>query len=168
MTFAADDPRHGTRGLYNQGCRCDRCRAVQAEYARTQRARRVAHKHGTASGYRNQGCRCAPCKQAGAKQNKEKYPDRGKYYSGATDETRARSRRYHAAAQAKTLEGAGNRYKEWTGPELEIASRRELSAKQVALMLGRTVAAVKNIRRKLTYDPRKINAAGVSRLTTDR
>ena len=30
----------------------------------------------------------------------------------------------------------------WTGPELEVASRDDLTAEQIALMLGRTYAAV--------------------------
>ena len=45
-------PRHGTVSLYNQGCRCDKCRAGKAAYSRAWRNRNgcapwgniVAHK----------------------------------------------------------------------------------------------------------------------------
>lgn len=29
-----DDPRHGTQAGYGQGCRCNRCKAANAEYHR--------------------------------------------------------------------------------------------------------------------------------------
>ena len=32
MNLAADDPRHGTNGYYNLGCRCDTCRTAATDY----------------------------------------------------------------------------------------------------------------------------------------
>jgi len=64
--------------------------------------------------------------------------------------------------QARTLEAARRRGYVWTGPELEIASRRDLSTQQVALMLGRTYWAVEMIRRQLRADPRKALVAGIA------
>lgn len=46
----------------------------------------------------------------------------------------------------------------WTGPELEIAARSDLSAKQAAQMTGRSVNAVYRIRTALRRDPRKYGA----------
>lgn len=56
---------------------------------------------------------------------------------------------------SQALAQAANHYKDWTGPELEIAARKDLSASQVAKMLGRTIYAVKTVRIELARDPRK-------------
>jgi hypothetical protein len=61
-----------------------------------------------------------------------------------------------------TLDIAINHGKEWTGPELELAARSDLTAKEVASMLGRTLFAVECVRVKLKDDPRKIKLAGVT------
>lgn len=37
---ALKEPKHGTHGTYNGGCRCDECRAGQAAYMRGYRAAR--------------------------------------------------------------------------------------------------------------------------------
>lgn len=54
----------------------------------------------------------------------------------------------------------------WTGPELEIAARKDLTATQVARMIGRSPNAVQKIRTKLRRDPRKVLLAGVSERTS--
>jgi len=70
------DPRHGTtNGYINFLCRCDGCKAAQAEYMqgptgwRSRRAKGLPDpddpRHGTYNGYCNWGCRCRPCKDAG-------------------------------------------------------------------------------------------------------
>lgn len=56
-----------------------------------------------------------------------------------------------------------SQYPRWTGPELELAARADLTALQVANAIGRTVNAVRGARRQLRIDPRKINLAGVPR-----
>jgi hypothetical protein len=56
------------------------------------------------------------------------------------------------------LDQAINRGKEWTGPELEIATRPDLSTVQAARMLHRTREGVKWARSQLdSEDPRKRN-----------
>jgi hypothetical protein len=65
--------------------------------------------------------------------------------------------------QSRTLEGATNFGKQWTGAELEIASRSELSHREVAAMLGRTFYAVRTMRRRLRSEPIKVLTAGAAR-----
>lgn len=48
--------------------------------------------------------------------------------------------------QSTTLPSAKNHCKEWTGPELELVARKDLSAREVAQMIGRTLYAVRNQR----------------------
>lgn len=55
---------------------------------------------------------------------------------------------------AVTRAVAGKHRQEWTGAELEIATRPGLTATQAALKLGRTMHAVKNIRKKCRADPK--------------
>lgn len=50
---------------------------------------------------------------------------------------------------------------QWTGPELEIALRDDLTAKQAALMLGRTYFATQAARRKARTDPKWSSVVGV-------
>lgn len=68
----AERVRHGTRNQYNQGCRCQECKAEVARYHRERRAKvkeKVPEKdesleHGTYSTYTNYRCRCEKCCQA--------------------------------------------------------------------------------------------------------
>lgn len=65
---------HGSNYGYQQGCRCDPCRAARSAYMRewVQEARvraaegELAVQHGTLHAYRTYGCRCRPCTEAGA------------------------------------------------------------------------------------------------------
>lgn len=68
----------------------------------------------------------------------------------------------YRADQAETLPQARRYGYMWTGPELELASRDDLTSKQVALMTGRTLSAVVNVRHRLSTDPRKISLAGLN------
>lgn len=59
---------HGRSG-YVRGCRCDTCRAANAEQMRNQirknrRERREPPQHGTHQSYGYYGCRCDECRQA--------------------------------------------------------------------------------------------------------
>jgi hypothetical protein len=63
----------------------------------------------------------------------------------------------------RTLERATNYGKQWTGPELEVALREDLTATQAAEMLGRSFNAVVTARVKATRDPRYTKLAGVAR-----
>lgn len=60
-------------------------------------------------------------------------------------ESRARNDRSRESARRHGLM--------WTGPELEVASREDLSAAQVAAMLGRTLRAVQTMRERMRKEP---------------
>jgi hypothetical protein len=62
---------HGRFRQYLAGCRCEACRAANAEMVRKARQRRAADPsradmagHGKAGTYKNHGCRCQPCRDA--------------------------------------------------------------------------------------------------------
>lgn len=76
------------------------------------------------------------------------------------EEVLIRARRWTAQKASETLPTARNRRKEWTGPELELASRTDLTAVQVALMIGRTASAVETQRSNMRRDPRRARLAG--------
>lgn len=65
-----DLPEHGRKTTYNQGCRCDECRAANAEYTQKFIANHRGQlpdgdqRHGTTGGYSNYSCRCGPCTAA--------------------------------------------------------------------------------------------------------
>lgn len=110
-------------------CQCTCGLAGCASNVRDKQGRPV--QHGTANTYDFHGCRCADCTEA--------------HYS-KTDEARAR-------ANAATRALAGKHRQEWTSADMEIATRPGMTAREAALKLGRTMLAVKNIRRKCRADP---------------
>jgi hypothetical protein len=65
--------------------------------------------------------------------------------------------------QAESLDRAGRRYYQWTGPELEMLLREDLTNAQLAEALGRTYAAVTQMKTQVRRDPRKAWMAGASR-----
>jgi len=81
---------------------------------------------------------------------------------GVREQIQSSRRTHDYSEQTATLDAASNRYKEWTGPELEVAARSDLTRKEVAAMLGRTYFAVKAQRYLLNHDPRKDRLAGIS------
>jgi hypothetical protein len=76
---------------------------------------------------------------------------------------RQRSREYYARVQRATQVRAHRSGEIWTGPDLEIATRGDLSAGEAAKMLGRTLAGVMWARKATEIDPRKTSLAGVMR-----
>lgn len=66
--LAPDDQRHGTMtGYINWNCRCDQCRAANADLREWRRKQGLAPddpKHGTENGYSNWGCKCQRCRAA--------------------------------------------------------------------------------------------------------
>jgi hypothetical protein len=68
---------------------------------------------------------------------------------------------YQRRLQSRLADRAHNRAKEWTGPELEVAAREDLSVRQVAEMLGRTFHGVRWARSRLQVDPRKDRLASL-------
>lgn len=124
-----DDPRHGLATTYvNWGCRCERCSAAHADEMK----RQVENRWGTpppthgVSGYNAFGCRCDICTKA-----------------AADYQTAARQR-----GSCPPFSGV-NRNKEWTGPELEMAMRTDLTLRQIAEALGRSREAVSAARRRI-------------------
>lgn len=80
--------------------------------------------------------------------------------------------RAHAAAnrdrhQKETVQGATRSGMNWTGIELELVARSDLSARDIAHMTGRTLYAVKHMRRAVKNDPRKARLADLSTETAE-
>ncbi len=93
--------------------------------------------HGLKSTY-TVGCRCELCTCAHTK---------------ATEAQRKR-------VNDRTRDRAEHYKQEWTGPELEIATRSDLTAAQAARMLGRTMHGVKRVRAKCRTEPRYMKLLG--------
>jgi DNA-binding CsgD family transcriptional regulator len=115
---------HGTFLSYQRGCNCEKCRAANTATARKHRENRKLKEmpkeiHGTSNGYQNWGCLCDPCKAAGALKHQ---------LAVAIDGVSARK---HA---------------QWTQEEDRMVVDYSMTARELALKLGRTVPAV-NLRR---------------------
>jgi hypothetical protein len=75
--------------------------------------------------------------------------------------TAKRSRKRKDLLRRETIDGATHRYQPWTGPQLELAMRYDLTAKEIALMTGRTHSAVQSMRARLRReDPTTLVLAG--------
>jgi hypothetical protein len=121
------EPAHGTLTRYrNWACRCVDCITANTDYCNKHSQNRKAEDapHGTVSGYRNWGCRCAPCREAGIADQNER--------------------------TAKTPQHETNLHREWTKEEHLLALDFSLSAREVADLLGRSIASV-NQRRSGKY-----------------
>lgn len=171
MSGGCQFPNHaGTTG-YKRGCRCERCVIENRAYVLRAKSKRMSAgdiAHGTLTGY-GDGCRCADCKRASSEchlRYREEDPERyrssrrraSKRYSDSHD-----AKRIQREQQRHTQELAWRNRYQWTGPELEVALRRDLTAYQAALMLGRTQAAVQMQRDLHEVDVRKQNLAGLPR-----
>ena len=165
---AATPPEHGTHNRYDHWrCRCDLCRAANAAHNASARRKRyqaveagtvVISEHGRYA-YANWGCRCETCTKA---HTEASAPGQARYVQNHPDRIRTAGRRQYHKHQAETLDRAARRYQPWTGPELELAARTDLTAKQIALMIGRTKAGVQRMRRRLHEEPKVIQLAGLS------
>lgn len=68
-------------------------------------------------------------------------------------------------ANDASRDSATNHRCEWTGPELEIvATRTDLTARELAAALGRTIAAVRAARHRVRREPREMVLAGRTRI----
>lgn len=140
--------RHGVGAYIERKCRCTSCCDAYRQYRRDERQKMAqaasrgdaAFEHG-AHAYNNWGCRCDTCSAA--------------HFAVQRSRT--------AAHQAETLERASRRGAEWTGPELELVARTDLTTKQVALALNRTYSAVRAMRQKVRKDPKTVFLAGTPR-----
>lgn len=110
-------------------CQCTCGLAGCAGNVRDKQGRPV--QHGTANTYDYHGCRCADCTEA---------------HNTKVDQMRA-------ANNAATRDVAVKHREEWTSADLKTATRSDLTAREAALKLGRTMHAVKNIRKKAKADP---------------
>lgn len=172
---------HGYDGYTRWGCRCEACKSAKSAYQsgrgrgadqngymqNYRRSRRAALakgeievKHGL-TGYTNDGCRCETCAES-FRVYRAANPEK-RYHVRHPEEAADANRRNVTKWQAETLEGATRYGMEWTGPELEIAARSDLTAREAALMIGRTYASVKTMRKKLAADPKTIQLAGIPR-----
>ena len=134
---------HGHSG-YRGGCRCDTCReGARARERQTRERRRNAAPpegvHGTRRGYDYWSCRCEKCHAASVPRRLAEL----KNVNAATRETATRFGRA------------------WTGVELAIADRRDLTAEEAAVLTGRTLSAVLLQRHRIRVrDPRTIALLG--------
>lgn len=138
-------PEHGTAGRYSRGCRCTDCRTGKAQRSAEWRSKvrseePVAFRHGL-GGRLNHQCPCDVCRRA----------------------AREQGNRWQRSTNGRLLESARRHNAQWTGPELELALRSDLSARQVAEMIGRTLWAVSTMRRRLRKEPMLDHIAGASR-----
>jgi hypothetical protein len=172
---------HGYEGYTRWGCRCEVCKAAKSAYQsgrgrgtgqkeymqKYRQGRRAAREKGEVevrhglTGYTNDGCRCETCAES-FRVYRAANPEK-RYHVRHPEEAAEANRRNVTKWQAETLEGATRYGMEWTGPELEVAARSDLTAREAALMIGRTYASVKTMRKKLAADPKTIQLAGIPR-----
>ena len=122
---------HGTQYAYKAGCRCDPCKA----YARASyKEHRSRHPEITAA------------KTEHSRQWRAANPEKNTAIS-------ARSQRKIKGLNAELAGAAidrGRHWQRWTGPELEMAARRDLTAAQVAALIGRSLRSVTCMRQRLS------------------
>lgn len=132
-------PRHGTSYVYQTyGCRCRACTDAMLATNRPSKDRRRGQEppeHGR-TGYVDYHCRCKVCTAAAMAAHRE-----------WMDEV------------AVSLP-APRRYAPWTGPELEIIARDDLSITEMARLCGRTYGATSRARRKIRGEPPKVSRDG--------
>jgi len=75
---------------------------------------------------------------------------------------------YQRRQQQQTVEAASRKGYEWTGPELELLTRRDLTTRQIAEMTRRTYAAVAHARHRVRHDPKFARMAGERSQVADR
>ena len=173
----ASNRAHGI-SRYNRGCRCEVCRGANREKEARRRAKRremVANGqmpdtvvHGRAAAI-NWGCKCEIC-TAAIKESNAATAERvrkgaiehtrgGIVSGGPCDRCRVEVSKRRKRNNDRSRENASHHGEEWTGPQMEVIARMDISAREAAAMLGRTFNAVVNMRRKLKSDPRKQSLA---------
>lgn len=106
--------------------------------------------------------RCPKCaiEEVSAYQKKRRAVD-AEYDQRVRELARRASRKSIDKNQAETLPTASRNGHEWTGPELELVLREDLTVKEISLMIGRTFAATAHARHRARTDPKFIRLAGV-------
>lgn len=133
--------KHGTTGAWMyRKCRCDICIEARRDYKRREWQKRqesfrwADYEHGKTETY-SAGCDCEKCAEA--------------------------MRIYLLQRNQRTQDTARAMGKRWTGPEVEHAIRDDLSIEQIAADLGRTYAAVSNVRKSIAAgEPRYLSLLG--------
>jgi hypothetical protein len=142
------------------------------------RGPRKDHPHGTWWTYREAGCRCDLCRAWAHQMSQEhraRHPDITQRQSESNRRWRAANPEKHLAAvrrrnrrdQAQNAESAakarerGHHNHQWTGPELEIAARPDLTPVQVAAMIGRSIRGVTEMRIRIKKEPKLQMLAGL-------
>jgi hypothetical protein len=155
---------HGSPARYRSGCKCDLCRSANAKVHKNLRVDRslrrneATFEHGR-SAYLNWGCRCEVC----TKDHTEACaPAVRRYQEANREELNQRTYVRRRPIQNRSLEEARRNGFQWTGPELELIARPDLTAEQAADMLGRTYFAVVRMRRRLHVEPKLVNLTGLS------
>lgn len=150
----------GSVGAYDRGCRCQTCSEAarwrdrqwreslrgrylsrSANASARDKARKVEDPddipHGI-TGRTNYLCKCDVCKEA----------------------ARQHSRTWQRTANNESLDKATRHNQQWTGPEMEFAARLDLTDRQVAAVLGRTMWAVRTMRKRMRDEPSQQWLAG--------
>ena len=85
-----------------------------------------------------------------------------RYKEGHRSEMAAMEKARYAASQLESHQVATRNGFEWSGWEMELVSDYKYTTRQLAEHLGRTFAAVTNMRKKIKHDPQTIQRAGLS------
>lgn len=136
---------HGSFGGGMSGCLCRDCLPW----------RPVAH--GTARAY-DDGCRCGRCTTAKTAEVNRWRREAPEKFAAAVDRWRLRDKRLNDESR----DHASRWHEQWTGPELEIAAREDLTAAQVAALIGRTIAGVRTVRQRLRDEPDALRRGGLT------
>lgn len=165
------ESRHGTPYSYRKGCRCSECCAANTRSVKASRQRRTDRlatgeadssqiRHGR-SAYTNWGCRCAICTrdhtlaiQPAVDRWRRKNPQAVKamaarWTKAHPEKAAEQVRKNTVKRQNATIERAHHHQQSWTGSEIELALRDDLSSREVALAIGRTLYAVRNFRHRM-------------------
>lgn len=103
------------------------------------------------------GPECKRCRVRAVAASKKKRMARDDEYR-VTE--RRRTDRKRSSANTQLRASASRHGLEWTGPEMAVADRTDLTHRQVAAMLGRSLYAVRSVRRRLQREePRYVALA---------
>ena len=108
--------------------------------------------HGTDARYQR-GCRCGACRLAHLRVRHEHYAREGREHLPMPPERSAVLVERGRRLQAETAAVATRGYARWTADDLAVALDYRYSAAEAALLLGRTLSAVRHIRRKRGVRP---------------
>lgn len=168
---------HGEYSCYYAGCRCEECVTAAAEKRRATRTERAGltllspddPRHGSATAFDYWQCRCEPCRDYARNRSRSQ----GKRVQGGSRVGRAhafnsncpcrncrkQALRAERVRNDESRTAAAHHREEWTGPQLAIAARSDLTRSEAAAMLGRTLSSVTSMRKKIYSDPVKARLA---------